>query len=73
MQKEDIPVGQLLDWLNRYGPLMLYLDDHTTGYGVVQVVMHGRRAVKAGPVGKMQKLDMIDFTVLAGSTEEPED
>ena len=62
----------LLRWLDQYGPLCEYLDHERgvtgkVGFGVFQITMHGKRPVKAGPVGEMKKLASKNFTVDMGA------
>jgi hypothetical protein len=62
-KQRDIKIVKVLDWLDRYGSLMEYLDNKTTGYGTMVIALHGKRAVKAGQLGQMEVLPPIDFRV----------
>lgn len=64
-QQKDIKIVKVLDWLDRYGSLLEYLDNETTGYGTMVIALHGKRAVKAGQLGRMKVLPPIDFRVNA--------
>jgi len=61
--RRKVDVVKVLDWLDRYGSLLSYLDEETGGFGTVLVQVHGKRAVKAGPVGRLKVLKHYEWIV----------
>lgn len=75
VKQTKITLMQVIDYMDRYGPLIEFLEQKR-GFGLFVVQMHGRRPVKAGETDALEVLPVIEWKIDVskyGKTEEEDE
>lgn len=65
--KKRVDFGQVMLLMDRYGPLLEWLERETDGFGTYELVCHGRRPQKVREAGDWHILPMVEYTIDASS------
>jgi hypothetical protein len=69
-ERRQVNIVQVLDWIDRYGGLLEFLDNDVGAFGQCVIQVHGRRAVKACLAGKWKVLPQCAWEIDASSKEK---
>lgn len=61
--KKRIDFGMMMLLIDRYGPLLEWLEAETDGFGCYEVVCHGHRPVKVRESGEWHQLEIVEYIV----------
>lgn len=65
MEERRVDLGRVMLLMDRYGPLLEWLEEETDGFGTYELVCHGRRPQKIRVAGEWHFLPMAEYKIEA--------
>jgi len=65
--KRKIDLGKVLLLIDRYGPLLEWLETETDGFGSYELVCHGHRPMKIRESGEWHQLEIVEYIIDASN------